>query len=43
MPTYALALVLVAALAHAAWNVLAKTAEGGAHPDRGSAATASAP
>ena len=30
MPTYALALVLVAALAHAAWNVLAKTATGGA-------------
>ena len=30
MPTVALALVLVAALAHAAWNVLAKTASGGA-------------
>jgi drug/metabolite transporter (DMT)-like permease len=30
VPTYALALVLVAALAHAAWNVLAKTATGGA-------------
>lgn len=30
MPTAALALVLVAALAHAAWNVLAKTASGGA-------------
>jgi drug/metabolite transporter (DMT)-like permease len=30
VPTYALALVLVAALAHAAWNVLAKTAAGGA-------------
>jgi drug/metabolite transporter (DMT)-like permease len=30
VPTVALALVLVAALAHAAWNVLAKTASGGA-------------
>ena len=30
MPTFALALVVVAALAHAAWNVLAKTASGGA-------------
>jgi len=30
VPTYVLALVVVAALAHAAWNVLAKTAEGGA-------------
>jgi drug/metabolite transporter (DMT)-like permease len=30
VPTAALALVLVAALAHAAWNVLAKTASGGA-------------
>ena len=30
MSTAALALVLVAALAHAAWNVLAKTASGGA-------------
>lgn len=30
MPTVALALVVVAALAHAAWNVLAKTAAGGA-------------
>ena len=30
MPTYALALVVVAALAHAGWNVLAKTAAGGA-------------
>jgi drug/metabolite transporter (DMT)-like permease len=30
VPTYALALVVVAALAHAAWNVLAKTAAGGA-------------
>jgi drug/metabolite transporter (DMT)-like permease len=30
VPTYALALVLIAALAHAAWNVLAKTATGGA-------------
>jgi drug/metabolite transporter (DMT)-like permease len=30
VPTFALALVLVAALAHAAWNVLAKTASGGA-------------
>jgi drug/metabolite transporter (DMT)-like permease len=30
VPTYVLALVLVAALAHAAWNVLAKTAAGGA-------------
>ena len=30
MPTFALALVIVAALAHAAWNVLAKTASGGA-------------
>jgi drug/metabolite transporter (DMT)-like permease len=30
VPTCALALVLVAALAHAAWNVLAKTAAGGA-------------
>jgi drug/metabolite transporter (DMT)-like permease len=30
VPTYALALVVVAALAHAAWNVLAKTATGGA-------------
>jgi drug/metabolite transporter (DMT)-like permease len=30
VPTYALALVVVAAVAHAAWNVLAKTASGGA-------------
>src|SRR4051812_45218043 len=30
MSTFALALVVVAALAHAAWNVLAKTAAGGA-------------
>jgi drug/metabolite transporter (DMT)-like permease len=30
VPTFALALVVVAALAHAAWNVLAKTASGGA-------------
>jgi drug/metabolite transporter (DMT)-like permease len=30
VPTYVLVLVLVAALAHAAWNVLAKTAAGGA-------------
>jgi drug/metabolite transporter (DMT)-like permease len=30
VPTTALALVLIAALAHAAWNVLAKTASGGA-------------
>ena len=30
MPTVALVLVLIAALAHAAWNVLAKTASGGA-------------
>ena len=30
MPTFALALVVLAALAHAAWNVLAKTASGGA-------------
>jgi drug/metabolite transporter (DMT)-like permease len=30
VPTYVLALVVVAALAHAAWNVLAKTATGGA-------------
>jgi len=30
VPTYALALVVVAALAHAGWNVLAKTATGGA-------------
>jgi len=30
VPTIALVLVLIAALAHAAWNVLAKTASGGA-------------
>jgi drug/metabolite transporter (DMT)-like permease len=30
VPTLALALVIVAAVAHAAWNVLAKTASGGA-------------
>jgi drug/metabolite transporter (DMT)-like permease len=30
VPTFALALVVLAALAHAAWNVLAKTASGGA-------------
>jgi drug/metabolite transporter (DMT)-like permease len=30
VPTYALVLVLIAALAHAGWNVLAKTAAGGA-------------
>jgi drug/metabolite transporter (DMT)-like permease len=30
VPTYVLVLVVVAALAHAAWNVLAKTAAGGA-------------
>jgi len=30
VPTAALVLVLFAALAHAAWNVLAKTASGGA-------------
>jgi drug/metabolite transporter (DMT)-like permease len=30
VPTFALVLVLLAALAHAAWNVLAKTASGGA-------------
>src|SRR4051794_27772 len=30
MSTFALALVVLAALAHAAWNVLAKTASGGA-------------
>jgi drug/metabolite transporter (DMT)-like permease len=30
VPTYVLALVVVAALAHAAWNILAKTAAGGA-------------
>jgi drug/metabolite transporter (DMT)-like permease len=30
VPTVALVLVLIAALAHAAWNVLAKTASGGA-------------
>ena len=30
MPTFALGLVVLAALAHAAWNVLAKTASGGA-------------
>lgn len=30
MPTFALALVVLAAVAHAGWNVLAKTASGGA-------------
>jgi drug/metabolite transporter (DMT)-like permease len=30
VPTFALALVVLAAIAHAAWNVLAKTASGGA-------------